>query len=47
MTEKIKKNLFPSLFFLTIFWNKDKIKEIRGDQNANMGYSFSNGKKGK
>ena len=29
MIEKAKKNLFfLSFFFLTIFWNKDKIKEI-------------------
>ena len=30
MIEKAKKNLFfLSFFFLTIFWNKDKIKEVK------------------
>ena len=34
MREKIKKNLFFFFsFFLTIFWNKDKIKEIKGGIN--------------
>ena len=38
MIEKIKKNLFfLSIFFLTIFWNKDKIKEVKGESICQHG----------